>query len=147
MEVSETVRALGKDAALMLASLAPAENQNIRKSADLMLDAAAAATIHVDNLVFAAEDLRDVLPVQEGGKGLLSDQLAGNTGRFFREFAEVARDVWLSAGLTIGGNGVPDQGYGAFLDAVHGEVFGRTIPSRTKLMSALRNTWPGPRIR
>jgi hypothetical protein len=146
-ELSSDVNRICEMVALVTGSMVHANDPDILKRSRAILHAATDLRECLDRFQLAATDFRDGFPLQPGGRGVLSDQLTGGMSGRFREFAEITRTVWRKAGLSIGGNGVPDQGFTKFLDAVHNEVFGRSIPGRSALLAALRNSWPKPRIR
>ena len=145
--ISNATAAIGARIAMAVAAVSAAEDREVPERASAMLDAAADLRRSIDGMIRAIADFADAVPTQEGSPVVLSEIIAGPTGKPFHDFAEVARDAWRTAGLSIGGNGVEDQGFGLFLDAVHLEVMGRKIPGRAALLADLRNTWPRPRIR
>lgn len=146
-DIASATAALGARTAMAVWAVSSTEDCALSERASAMLDAAADAQRSIDGVILAIADFADVLPRQQGAPVVLSDIIAGPTGKPFHDFAEIARDAWRTAGLSIGGNGVEDQGFGLFLDAVHLHVVGRKIPGRATLLAALRNTWPSPRIR
>lgn len=145
-DLSRGAVSLGNEIGLAVAALSVAEDREIPNIANEMLDAATEVSRGLERLLKAIALLEGLLPTQSGGPQLLSDKVSGNSGRFFRDFAEAAREVWRSAGLSIGGNAVADDGYSEFLDRVHMELFNKEIPGRGALLADLRNTWPKPRF-
>lgn len=145
-DLSRDAASLGREIGLAVAALSVAEDYKIPAIANEMLDAATEVSQGLERLLQAIALLEDVLPTQSGGPQVLSEKVSGNAGSFFMDFAEAAREVWRSAGLSIGGNAVADDGYSEFLDQVHMELFNREIPGRGALLADLRNTWPKPRF-
>lgn len=145
--ISSATTAIAAKIAMAVMAVSAAEDRDVPERARAMLDAAADLRRSLDGMILAIADFAEAVPTQEGSPVVLSEIIAGPTGKPFRDFAEIARDAWRAAGLSIGGNGVEDQGFGLFLDAVHLEVVGRKIPGRAALLADLRNTWPRPRIR
>lgn len=136
---------LGADIGLAVVALSGAKEQNIRDAAKAALDAAGDLMEALKKFQLSIGGLNDLLPDQKGGRGQLSDQVSGGHTEFFKLFAEVTRQVWREAGLSIGGNGAVDQGFAAFLDAVHLELFGGPMRGRGAMLAKLR-TWPKPRF-
>lgn len=132
------VETLGMEAFAIFGSIAATNDPRVLGRGADLVEAAIGLVRAAEAFAMAARELVDELPDQGGGKGALSRQLQGGRNAPFIAFAEAARGAWRSAGLTIGGNGVVDQGYSAFLDAVHAEVFGRDIPGRREVLSSLR---------
>lgn len=145
--LSKSTEKIGQKIGLALAAVSTAVDREVPRRAEAMLDAMVDLHRSLDGLLLAIAHFEELLPKQSGGPVLLTEKMSGPVGQPFRSFAEVAREAWRSAGLSVGGNGVPDQGFGDFLDAVHVEVLARKIPGRNAMLAELRKTWPGPRIR
>lgn len=126
--LSDAADAIGAKIAMAFVAVSAAEDREISERASAMLDAAADLQRSLEGLILAIAHFAEVVPTQEGAPVVLSEVISGKTGKPFQDFAAVARDAWRAAGLSIGGNGIKDQGFGLFLDAVHLEVVGRKIP-------------------
>lgn len=146
-KIMDDVDDLATSVAVATASVVHARDPSVAEEAHAMMLAAHDAVHTLSMFKLAAKKFQDALPAQSGGRGVLSTKVTGGTIERFREFAETVRSVWQKAGLSIGGTGSRDEGFAKFLDAVHLEVFGRTIPPRGVFLAELRGIRPKQRIR
>jgi|GEM_PF-5038114 len=145
-KITDDVDEIGSRIAVAAGAMVHAHDTNVAEEAHAMMLAARDAVQSLNELMLTAKQFQNALPAQSGGRGVLSTKVTGGTLERFREFAETVRSVWQKTGLSIGGNGSRDEGFAAFLDAVHLEVFERKIPDRSNFLAGFRNTWPKPRI-
>ena len=136
--IATEVYSLSMESNVVAGSALGAKDESLRsRGADLML-AGSELVVAMGRFTDLAAALLENLPDQGGGRGILSRQIDGGPHEPFRAFALVARDTWRESGLTVGGNGSVDQGFSAFLDAVHADLFGTKIAGRPALLARLR---------
>lgn len=124
-----------------------------RHAKDDALSAAAEAVLlqflrvlkEYEDLMIVLQRFQDAIPAQGGGPGKITAQ---SRRKAFPAFAEIVRDLWMQAGLSLGGNGKSDDGFGDFLLAVYNAWSGESrkqLPNGAKLLAALRDDWPRPK--
>lgn len=135
---------LAEDAWSITQSFHDAADVELSRAAFVVFARAASASHAADELLDALERFREAVPAKGGGRGKLSAQARRKA---LHLFAEEIRDLWTRRGLSLGGNGQPNDGFGDFLLAVYNAVTRESresLPNGAALLARLRNDWPGP---